>query len=255
MLVHLPQSQTSNCFQVADLKANIKGNVTVKADVKQLEDGLLEVTYAAPLTGEYRISLSVGSTAVHGSPFRMSCQQPRACEHHSRISGCIEDAFASERYFLPLETHDQFGKVFTGKADIRADILDGSTVLFQADVLELGPGSYEIAFTPEISGTYNLTISFDNNRVLKGCPMVVRVRNDETCAANCKLYGAGLTHGIAGAHNIFSVQGAIAKLCVSALHGIAVGSLNRHKCVLNCSCYSHYLMLLSQATCIVCCSM
>lgn len=201
------QPQVCKCFQVADLKANIKGNVTVKADVKQLEDGLLEVTYAAPLTGEYRISLSVGTNAVHGSPFRMSCQQPRACEHHSRVCGSIKDAFSGERYCLPLETYDQFGKVFVGKADIRTDVLDGNTVLFQADVLELGPGQYEIAFTPEVSGAYNLTISFENNRVIKGCPLVIRVRNDETCAANCKLYGAGLNHGIVGAHNIFSLQG------------------------------------------------
>lgn len=209
--VYLYLEVTNKCFQVAELKASIKGNITVKADIKQLDDGLLEVTYAAPLTGEYRISLLVGSTVVHGSPFRMSCQQPRACEHHSRVSGIIEDAFASERFGIPLETHDQFGKVFTGKADIHADVLDGSTVLFQADVLELGPGKYEIAFTPQISGTYNLVISFDNNRVLQGCPFVFRVCNDETCAANCKLYGAGLTQGTAGEHNTFSVQGATAK--------------------------------------------
>ena len=199
--------QGRKCLQVVDLKANIKGNVTVKADIKQLEDGLLEVSYAAPLTGEYRISLTVGSTPVQGSPFRMSCQQPRACEHHSKVPNTNEDAFVSERYCLRLETYDQFGKAFTGKADVRADVLDGTTVLFQADVLELGPGTYDIVFTPDISGTYNLNVSFDSSRVLKGCPLVVRVRNDETCAANCKLYGAGLTHGVAGTDNMFSVQG------------------------------------------------
>ena len=201
------QPQVCKCSQVADLKANIKGNVTVKPDVKQLEDGLLEVSYAAPLTGEYRISLSVGSTAVHGSPFRMSCQQPRACEHHSRVCDSTEDAFVGERYCLPLETYDQFGKIFTGRADIRTDVLDGNTVLFQADVYELGPGKYEIAFIPEISGAYGLSVSFDIHRVLKGCPLMIRVRNDETCAANCKLYGAGLTQGVAGAQTTFSVQG------------------------------------------------
>lgn len=126
--------------------------------------------------------------------------------------GNLEGAFAGERFGLPLETYDQFGKAFTGKADIRADVLDCSTVLFQADVLELAPGKYEVVFTPKISGTYNLNISFDNNRVLEGCPLVFRVQNDETCAANCKLYGAGLTQGIAGEHNTFSMQGASARL-------------------------------------------
>ena len=200
------------CCQVGDLKASIKGNVTVKTDIKQIQEGVLEVTYTAPLTGEYRVLLSVGSTAVHGSPFRMSCQQPRACEQHSRLSESIEDAFANERYSLPLRTHDQFGNIFTGKADIRADVLDSTTVLFQADIVELGPGRYEVAFTPQISGSYGLSISFDNNRVLRGCPVIVKVRNDETCAPNCKLYGAGLTQGIAGEQSIFSIQGVLANL-------------------------------------------
>lgn len=203
------------CFQVGDLKASIKGNVTVKTDIKQIQEGVLEVTYAAPLTGEYRISLSVGSTAVRGSPFRMSCQQPRACEQHSMLSNNIEDAFANERYSLPLRTYDQFGNIFTGKADIHADVLDGTTVLFQADIVELGPGSFEVAFTPEISGSYGVSISFDNNRALKGCPVIVRVRNDETCASNCKLYGAGLTQGIAGEQTIFSIQGMLTHLLYS----------------------------------------
>ena len=137
----------------------------------------------------------------------MSCQQPRACEHHSRVCDSIEDAFVGERYCLPLHTYDQLGRLFTGKADIQTDVMDGSTVLFQADVLVLGQGKYEIAFTPEVSGAYNLTVCFDSNRVLDGCPLVIRVRNDETCAANCKLYGAGLIQGVAGVHNSFSVQG------------------------------------------------
>lgn len=240
-VIDLHQPQVCKCSQVADLKANIKGNVTVKADVKQLEDGLLEVTYAAPLTGEYRISLFVGSTAVHGSPFRMSCQQPRACEHHSRVCDSIEDAFVGEQYCLPLDTYDQFGKVFTGKADIQTDVLDGSTVLFQADVLELRPGKYEIAFTPKISGAYNLTVSFDSNRVLKGCPLVIRVRNDETCAANCKLYGAGLTQGVAGAHNVFSVQGKREPLqCSLQLCCLAIAELspNKHHAETSMFCFA-----------------
>ena len=183
--------------------------MTVKAHVRQVQEGVLEVTYAAPLTGEYRISLSVKGTAVSGSPFRMCCQQPRACEKHSSVSDSTEDGFANERYCLPLATLDQFGNVFTGKSDIRADVLDGTTVVYQADVLELGPGRYEVAFTPQISGTYGLSISFDSNRVLKGCPFMVKVRSDETCAANCKLHGAGLTQGIAGDPNLFRIQGRV----------------------------------------------
>lgn len=202
-------------LQPPDLKVTIKGNVTVKADVKQLQDGTLEVCYTAPLTGEYRISLSVGSTAVPGSPFRMACQQPRACENNTHITESSVDGFANERYAVQLACHDQFGSPYTGKADMRADVLDGATVLFSADVLDLGGGRYEVAFTPEISGVYSLSISLDGHRPLKGCPLSVRVRNDETCAVNCKLYGLGLTQGTAEKPIEFSIQGeAAVEICL-----------------------------------------
>ena len=194
-------------MQPADLKAIIKGNVTVKADIKQVQDGTLEICYTAPLTGEYRISLSVGATAVPGSPFRMSCQQPRACENHTLIINSTGDGFANERYAVQLACHDQFGNPYSGRADIHADVLDGATVLFPADVLKLGGGRYEVAFTPDISGSYGLSIDFDGHRRLKGCPLSVRVRNDETCASNCKLYGPGLTQGTAGEPTAFCIQG------------------------------------------------
>ncbi|DBA83503.1 TPA: hypothetical protein ACH3X2_006431 [Trebouxia sp. C0005] len=202
-----------------DLKVTIKGNVTVKADVKQLQDGTLEVCYTAPLTGEYRISLSVGSTAVPGSPFRMACQQPRACENNTHITESSVDGFANERYAVQLACHDQFGSPYTGKADMRADVLDGATVLFSADVLDLGGGRYEVAFTPEISGVYSLSISLDGHRPLKGCPLSVRVRNDETCAVNCKLYGLGLTQGTAEKPIEFSIQACDAKNNARSLGG------------------------------------
>jgi len=194
-------------LQPSDLKVTIKGNVTVKADIKQLQDGTLEVCYTAPLTGEYRISLSVGSTAVPGSPFRMACQQPRACESNTQITESSVNGFANERYAVQLACHDQFGSPYIGKADIHADVLDGAIILFSADVLDLGGGRYEVAFMPEISGVYSLSISLDGHRTLKGCPLSVRVRNDETCAVNCKLYGLGLTQGTAGQPIEFSIQG------------------------------------------------
>ena len=194
-------------LQPADLKVSIKGNVTVKTDVKQAQEGILEVCYTAPLTGEYRISLSLGAVAVPGSPFRLSCQQPRACELNSKLTRSVEDGFANERYAVQLACFDQFGSPYSGKADIHADVLDGASVLFPADVLDLGEGNHEIAFTPEISGSYNISISFDRNRILKGCPLPVKVRNDETSAAFCKLYGQGLAHGVAGQQMCFSIQG------------------------------------------------
>ena len=61
-------------MQAADLRVSIKGSATVKHEVREGKDGGLEVTYAAPMSGEYRISISMGPTPVPGSPFRCTSE-------------------------------------------------------------------------------------------------------------------------------------------------------------------------------------
>ena len=72
--------------QATDLRVSIKGSATVKHETRERKDGGVDVSYAAPMSGEYRISVSIGPTPVPGSPFRVSCQQPRPCEKLSKVS-------------------------------------------------------------------------------------------------------------------------------------------------------------------------
>ncbi len=73
-------------------------------------------------------------------------------------------------------------------------------------------GRLQVSFKPEISATYGLAIAL-NGVPLQGCPFKVRIRNDETIAANCRLYGPGLTTGTAGVRAQFSIQGALWMRC------------------------------------------
>lgn len=72
--------------------------------------------------------------------------------------------------------------------------------------MELGQGSFEVSFVPEISATYGLAVGFDGSRMLTGSPFQIRARNDETIAGNCKLFGAGLAQGTAGEKTSFTIQ-------------------------------------------------
>ena len=63
-----------------------------------------------------------------------------------------------------------------------------------------------MSFKPEISATYGLAIVL-NGVPLQGSPFKIRIRNDETIAGNCRLYGPGLTLGTAGQHSQFCIQG------------------------------------------------
>ena len=72
-------------MQAADLRVSIKGSATVKNEVREGKDGGLEVIYAAPMSGEYRISISMGPTPVPGSPFRCTFEVYLIVYCHIRI--------------------------------------------------------------------------------------------------------------------------------------------------------------------------
>jgi hypothetical protein len=63
-----------------------------------------------------------------------------------------------------------------------------------------------VSFKPEISATYGLAVVL-NGTPLQGSPFKIRIRNDETIAGNCRLYGPGLTLGTAGQRSQFCIQG------------------------------------------------
>ena len=65
----------------------------------------------------------------------------------------------------------------------------------------------QVSFLPEISASYGLSIMLLGIPI-RGSPFKVRVRNDETIAAHCRLYGPSLASGTAGVQNTFFVQGA-----------------------------------------------
>ena len=102
--------------QAADLRVSIKGSATVKHDTQERKEGGVEVTYAAPMSGEYRVAVSIGPTPVPGSPFRVSCQQPRPCEKLSRADWGQGVAFVGERYVASVTIADQFGDLWAADA-------------------------------------------------------------------------------------------------------------------------------------------
>jgi hypothetical protein len=86
--------------------------------------------------------------------------------------------------------------------------MEGDTVLFPAEVKPCKrTATYEVSFKPEISGVYGLALALEGGRQLRGSPFPVRAKTDETVAANCKMYGAGLTRAVAGQATSFTIQG------------------------------------------------
>ena len=70
----------------------------------------MQVNYIAPMSGEYRITLAVGTVAVTGSPFRVSCQQPRPSESETVVDLRSGHGFVDEPYTAIVSVKDQFGQ-------------------------------------------------------------------------------------------------------------------------------------------------
>ena len=73
----------SLCPQATDVRVSIKGGAAARAEVRERRDGAVEVTYTAPMSGEYRIALGVGTMAI--GTYRAQCAPPRPSEALSQV--------------------------------------------------------------------------------------------------------------------------------------------------------------------------
>lgn len=64
----------------------------------------------APMSGEYKITMSIGPSAVAGSPFRVPCQQPRPSDAESTVDLRNGHGFVDEPYTAVVTVRDQFGR-------------------------------------------------------------------------------------------------------------------------------------------------
>ena len=69
--------------QATDVRVSIKGGAAARAEVRERRDGAVEVTYTAPMSGEYRIALGVGAVVI--GTYRAQCAPPRPSEALSRV--------------------------------------------------------------------------------------------------------------------------------------------------------------------------
>jgi hypothetical protein len=73
----------------------------------------------------------------------------------SVVGDVAPSAFAGERYDLHVQARDQFGaNLKGGGAVFKAAVMDGDTVLFDAECDDNNDGTYVASFLPEVAGTY-----------------------------------------------------------------------------------------------------
>jgi hypothetical protein len=56
-----------------------------------------------------------------------------------------------------------------------------------------------------MAGLYGLNVLIGGHPI-KGCPLRVKVLADETLAKNCRCFGSGMSHAVAGEPTSFTIQ-------------------------------------------------
>ena len=166
--------------QAPDVKVAFKGPAAVKSEVVQDKTTVL-VRYTAPMSGDYRLTITVGSIILNrGSPAQIRCQAPRPDENLTRLMLGGGIGFVDERFRAHVECFDQFGNKWNSGGDfLVAKVLDNGHELQAADVQDAGDGNFTVSFVPCISAVYQLSIELEG-RSLKGSPFDIRVKSDET---------------------------------------------------------------------------
>ena len=91
------------------------------------------VVYLLAMSGKYKIEAILGSTLI--GTYTVPCSQPHVEAANTHVvGGAAPSAFAGERYDLHVQARDQFGSaVKGGGAAFKAAVMDGDTVLFDAE--------------------------------------------------------------------------------------------------------------------------
>lgn len=163
------------------MRAAFKGPAAVKSEVVQ-EKGAVLVRYTTPMSGDYRLTLSVGSTTLNGGrPIHIHCQAARPDEAASVPHMGDRIGFVDEPFRALIECYDQFGnKWAAGGYALEANVLDNGRLLHPAEVTDTGDGNFELSFTPRVAAVYQLQVLLDGGRELAGSPFDIRVKSDET---------------------------------------------------------------------------
>lgn len=163
------------------MRAAFKGPAAVKSEVIQ-EKGAVLVRYTTPMSGDYRLTLSVGSTTLNGGrPIHIHCQAARPDEAASVPHMGDRIGFVDEPFRALIECYDQFGKKWAaGGYALEANVLDNGRLLHPAEVTDTGDGNFELSFTPRVAAVYQLQVLLDGGRELAGSPFDIRVKSDET---------------------------------------------------------------------------
>ena len=140
-----------------------KGNVPLVLRKTEVLGRYEVADYQLTLTGDYEAHVTWSGAPIKGSPCRFKVHSAAASSKHSYVTSPGTPAVANLPCELTLHTIDKFGNRLTNggaRVDIRAI---GASA--QCSVIDHKNGTYNLHFTVNSAGSYQIDVRIDGSRV------------------------------------------------------------------------------------------
>lgn len=183
----------------------LSGPSTVHADVVYQGSGTYVFFYKPTVAGNYQISVRLGNGDVPGSPFDSVVHPGKCHTAHCGVSGlgllCAEAGV--EATFQITSRDEHANQLRTGGE--RYDVSLTGPVCFNANVIDLDNGVYQVRYNTIMCGDYYVTVRREGV-TLPGSPYVLSVVAGKTHGPSSTAVGEGLKTAFAGHEAEFIIE-------------------------------------------------
>jgi len=127
-------------------------------------DGTYTVTYTPTKSGDDDIAITLGGTAINGSPYS-SVVSPAVADA-SNTNADIPAGTAGEETTVIITVLDEYDNPVTGvSGDLSVSVTGANAGATVSSVTDNGDGTYTVTYTPSTSGTDNIAITLGGSAI------------------------------------------------------------------------------------------
>jgi len=190
----------------APVDVKLHGPADVPCKVKDNNDGTYDVTYEAPVAGDYTLDVKLGADDVKDAPFKVHVAPGKASAAKTTADGDgLRRVVAGTEGTFDVTVRDANNNQLAAGGNTVAAAFSKAAAPCDVGVKDNGDGTYHAAYTPTKVGAYTLGVTLDGAAIADS-PFSVEVVPAAASAKNTTASGDGLSKAVAGVPNGFDVQ-------------------------------------------------
>jgi hypothetical protein len=151
----------------ATLTHKTKDSVSVSATVIDEGNGSYSFAYTCPISGDYQLNIQLNETTLADKSVVVKdagVSDPKNCQVH--LPENLNQLKAGDSVYFTFKAYDKHGNArSSGGENFVVEWVDEQGQLTEVPVTDKNDGSYEVQFTPERSGNFELRVSLQGKNL------------------------------------------------------------------------------------------